>query len=236
MRAGVLTSQRALSRHFHRRRSVRRFPLIQQCRSLSATSSPPRTAGDDNHLPFLQSSDADVLERRKVKVVLLENIHAEAARQMREEGFDVTEISHALSGDELAEVAADCHILGIRSKTMLDKEFFDNVGRRPHRLWALGCFCIGTNQVDLDAATACGVAVFNAPFSNTRSVAEKTLADIISLKRRLFQLSTDMHAGRWEKTAAGSHEVRGITLGIVGYGRIGTQVSVLAETEKSVGE
>lgn len=137
--------------------------------------------------------------------------------------------STSLSGPELVEIAADAHILGIRSKTQLPKEFFDSIGTHAHRLWAVGCFCIGTNQVDLGAAAAAGVTVFNAPFSNTRSVAEITLSEAIALRRKLFQVSADVHAGKWSKTAKGCHEVRGKTLGIVGYGRIGSQLSIMAE-------
>lgn len=166
----------------------------------------------------------------RIKVVLLENIHPLAVEQFRAQGFIVEHHQHALSGQELVDVAGDAHILGIRSKTQLTKEFFDTVGWHRRRLWAIGCFCIGTNQIDLDAAASVGVPVFNAPFSNTRSVAEKTVAEVVALHRRLFQRSMDMHSGQWVKSAAHCHEVRGRTLGIVGYGRIGSQVSVLAET------
>ena len=175
------------------------------------------------------SSSEEVLHD-KVKVVLLENIHPRGIELLENANFQVTTYDRALEGEELLEIAADCHILGIRSKTQLTPEFFDQIGQRPHRLWTVGCFCIGTNQVDLPAAAANGVTVFNAPFSNTRSVAEKTIAEAIALKRRLFERSSQLHRGEWQKSAAGSHEVRGSTLGIVGYGRIGSQVSVLAET------
>ena len=166
---------------------------------------------------------------RQVKVVLLENIHARAVAIFEDRNFLVESHSKSLSGQELLDVAADAHILGIRSKTQLTKEFFDTIGSHAHRLWAVGCFCIGTNQVDLAAAAEKGVTVFNAPFSNTRSVAEKTLCETIALQRRLFMTSSNMHRGKWSKSAVGCHEVRGKTLGIVGYGRIGSQVSVLAE-------
>ena len=161
----------------------------------------------------------------KIKVVLLEGVHPHAVTLMEEAGYTVQVHNGALSESELVEIAADAHMLGIRSKTQLTRGFFEE----SRHLWAVGCFCIGTNQVDLDAATEHGVAVFNAPFSNTRSVAEKTIAEIICLERRLFERSMALHQGRWIKSAAGSHEVRGLTLGIVGYGRIGSQVSVLAE-------
>lgn len=165
----------------------------------------------------------------KIKVVLLENIHPKAVDHFKKAGFTVETHKKALSGQDLIEVAGNCHILGIRSKTNLTADFFESIGWHKRRLWAVGCFCIGTNQVDLTAASAKGVPVFNAPFSNTRSVAEKTLAEIISLTRRLFERSSQMHSGIWTKSADKSHEVRGKVLGIVGYGRIGSQLSILAE-------
>ncbi len=162
----------------------------------------------------------------KIKVVLLENVHPRAVELFREQGFTVEQHAKALSGRDLEKAAADASLLGIRSKTHLTTEFFE----KTPRLWGVGCFCIGTNQVDLAAAAARGVSVFNAPFSNTRSVAEITIAEIIALQRGLFARSMQMHRGEWIKSAAGFHEVRGRTLGIVGYGRIGSQVSVLAES------
>lgn len=165
----------------------------------------------------------------KVKVVLLENIHPRAVQVFEREGYTVETHKRALSGEELARVAGDANILGIRSKTQLDPDFFSTVGWHEHRLWAVGCFCIGTNQVALQDAASYGIPVFNAPFSNTRSVAEKTLSEVIALHRKLFLRSTELHQGIWTKSATGSHEVRGTTLGIVGYGRIGSQISVLAE-------
>lgn len=160
-----------------------------------------------------------------IKVVLLENIHQRAVELLDGAGFTVESHAGAASGEQLIELAADAHMIGIRSKTQLTREFFEACTK----LWSVGCFCIGTNQVDLDAAASTGVAVFNAPFSNTRSVAEKVICEVIALHRRLFERSSSLHAGRWQKSASGSHEVRGRTLGIVGYGRIGSQVSVLAE-------
>ncbi|KAF0696379.1 Aste57867_12845 [Aphanomyces stellatus] len=166
---------------------------------------------------------------KKVKVVLLENIHPRAIEIFENEGYTIETYKGALSGQELIDVAGDANILGIRSKTQLDRAFFESIGWHQHRLWAVGCFCIGTNQVDLAGAAQYGVPVFNAPFSNTRSVAEKTICEIIALQRKLFERSTDLHNGVWKKSATGAHEVRGTTLGIIGYGRIGSQVSVLAE-------
>lgn len=162
----------------------------------------------------------------KIKVVLLENIHPRAVELLDGLGFTVEHHKKAYTGAELIEVARDAHLLGIRSKTSLTREFF----AAAPRLWGVGCFCIGTNQVDLAAAAERGIAVFNAPFSNTRSVAEITIAEIIALQRGMFERSVQMHRGEWVKSASGFHEVRGRTLGIVGYGRIGSQISVLAES------
>lgn len=161
----------------------------------------------------------------KIKVVLLEGVHPRGVEMLEAQGYTVETHAGALSGAKLIDAAADASLLGIRSKTHLTADFFVHATR----LWSVGCFCIGTNQVDLTAAAASGVAVFNAPFSNTRSVAEKTIAEIIALSRQLFDRSTQMHRGVWTKSAEGSHEIRGRTLGIVGYGRIGSQLSVLAE-------
>ena len=161
----------------------------------------------------------------KIKVVLLENVHPRAVELLEGQGYTVECHRAALSGGALLEAARDASIIGIRSKTHLTPEFF----RAATRLWSVGCFCIGTNQVDLASAASAGVAVFNAPFSNTRSVAEKTIAEIIALSRQLFDRSMQMHQGRWTKSADGSHEIRGRSLGIIGYGRIGSQLSVLAE-------
>jgi D-3-phosphoglycerate dehydrogenase len=163
-----------------------------------------------------------------IRIVLLEGVHPRAADFLRRAGYTVSENKGALSGAALEAAIADAHMVGIRSKTQLTDAVLSSPAAK--RLWAIGCYCIGTNQVDLAAASARGIAVFNAPFSNTRSVAEKTIAEIICLERRLFEKSMAMHQGQWDKSAAGAHEVRGRTLGIVGYGRIGSQLSVLAES------
>jgi D-3-phosphoglycerate dehydrogenase len=160
-----------------------------------------------------------------VKVLLLENIHADGRDFLRGKGYDVHTQDGALGEDELIEAVQGVHLLGIRSTTYLTERVLDAVPD----LMAVGAFCIGTNQIDLPAATERGVAVFNAPYSNTRSVVELAIAEIISLARRLHEKSSAMHAGVWNKSAAGSHEVRGRTLGIVGYGNIGSQLSVIAE-------
>jgi D-3-phosphoglycerate dehydrogenase len=161
----------------------------------------------------------------KIRIVLLEGVHDSAREQLQAEGFAVECLRDACTGALMAEAIRGAHAIGIRSKSQIDAGALDQAGS----LLAIGCFCIGTNQVDLGAAAARGVPVFNSPFSNTRSVAELVIAEVIALHRRLLDRSTQMHAGRWRKTSAGSHEVRGRTLGIVGYGRIGSQVSVLAE-------
>ncbi|RZT84215.1 D-3-phosphoglycerate dehydrogenase [Pseudonocardia sediminis] len=160
-----------------------------------------------------------------MKVLLLENIHPTAAEAFRDAGFDVETRAGSLSGDELADALSGVSLLGIRSNTKITADVLE-AGKD---LLAVGCFCIGTNQVDLDAAVDRGIGVFNAPFSNTRSVVELVLGEIISLARRLPDKTQRMHEGVWDKSAQGSHEIRGRTLGIVGYGNIGTQLSNVAE-------
>jgi D-3-phosphoglycerate dehydrogenase len=161
----------------------------------------------------------------KIRVLLLENVH-ESARQMFEaDGFQVEAVSTALSEAELTERIPGVHVLGIRSKTQVSAKALAEA----KRLLTLGCFCIGTNQVDLAAANARGVPVFNAPFSNTRSVAEMIIAELVVLARQIGDRSREVHAGKWRKVATNSYEVRGKTLGIIGYGHIGRQVGVLAE-------
>ncbi|QGQ19612.1 phosphoglycerate dehydrogenase [Cellulomonas sp. JZ18] len=157
--------------------------------------------------------------------LLLENLHPQARQILETAGFDVVTRTGALDEGELVESLAGVQVLGIRSKTHVSAEV---LAAAPD-LEVVGAFCIGTNQIDLHAASSRGIAVFNAPFSNTRSVVEIAIADIIALTRRLTVLDKEMHAGIWNKSATGSHEVRGRTLGIIGYGNIGTQLSVLAE-------
>ena len=161
-----------------------------------------------------------------MKVLLLENIHPVAVEQLEARGYEVELRSGALGELELIESLADVQLLGIRSPTHVTERVLAAV---PH-LQAIGCFCIGTNQVDLKAAAARGIGVFNAPYSNTRSVVELVIGEIIALARRLHEKTQRMHDGVWDKSARGSHEVRGRTLGIVGYGNIGTQLSNLAES------
>ena len=172
-----------------------------------------------NPFPTEHVGDSDV------RVLLLENIHADGAAFLRGKGYQVETVDRALAEDELIEAIQGVQLLGIRSTTYITEKVLASAPD----LLAIGAFCIGTNQIDLPATTGQGVAVFNAPYSNTRSVVELAIAEIISLARRLHEKSTDMHAGIWNKSAAGSHEVRGRTLGIVGYGNIGSQLSVIAE-------
>jgi D-3-phosphoglycerate dehydrogenase / 2-oxoglutarate reductase len=160
-----------------------------------------------------------------MRALLLENVHPEAAGALRAAGIEVTTLAGALDEAELAEALPGIDLLGIRSKTQVTggilKQFPD--------LLAIGAFCIGTNQINTQAASELGVAVFNAPFSNTRSVVELAIAEMIALTRRLTDKNSSLHAGTWDKSATGAHEMRGRRLGIVGYGNIGSQLSVLAE-------
>jgi D-3-phosphoglycerate dehydrogenase len=160
-----------------------------------------------------------------MRALLLEGIHPDAVSRLKAADYQVEMIGRALDEAELIDKIAEVDILGIRSKTKVTAAVFEAAPQ----LSAVGAFCIGTDQIDLAAASHAGVAVFNAPFSNTRSVVELALAEIIAMTRRLTEKNAGMHAGVWDKAAEGSHEVRGRTLGIVGYGNIGTQLSVLAE-------
>jgi D-3-phosphoglycerate dehydrogenase len=161
----------------------------------------------------------------KIKVLLLENVHPSAHELFKSEGFHLEVVSGAMGVEELTKKIEDVHVLGIRSKTRVTEAAIKNA----RRLLTVGCFCIGTNQVDLGAGNRRGIPVFNAPFSNTRSVAEMVMAEIVMLSRRFGDRIREMHEGKWRKVAAGSFEVRTKTLGIVGYGHIGRQVGVIAE-------
>jgi D-3-phosphoglycerate dehydrogenase / 2-oxoglutarate reductase len=164
--------------------------------------------------------------KNEIRVLLLEGVNQSAVELICESGYtNVTQVSKALDGCVLQESAQGVHLLGIRSRTHLDDRFFVAADQ----LIAVGCFGVGTNQVDLDAAGRGGIPVFNAPFSNTRSVAELVIGEIVMLLRRVFPRSVAAHAGGWDKSAKDSHEVRGKTLGIVSYGNIGSQLSNLAE-------
>ncbi|MBF7686166.1 phosphoglycerate dehydrogenase [Acinetobacter sp. B10A] len=167
------------------------------------------------------------LDKDKIRFLLLEGVHQNAINTLNAAGYTNIEYHKtALEGDTLKEAVKDAHFIGIRSRTQLTEDVF----AAADKLIAVGCFCIGTNQVDLDAAMKRGIPVFNAPFSNTRSVAELVLAETILLLRGVPEKSMSCHRGGWQKTAVGSFEARGKTLGIVGYGSIGSQLSVLAES------
>ena len=167
------------------------------------------------------------LDKSKIKFLLLEGVHPSALEVLRNAGYtNVEALTGALEGEELKRKIADVHFVGIRSRTQLTADVF----AAAHKLVAVGCFCIGTNQVDLDAARERGVVVFNAPYSNTRSVAELVLAEAILLLRGIPAKNASAHRGGWLKSAENSYEIRGKTLGIVGYGSIGTQLSVMAES------
>lgn len=164
--------------------------------------------------------------KNRIKVLLLEDIHSHGFEKLKSEEYQVISHSAGMSEEELCEAIKDVSILGIRSKTMVTPK----VIKSAKRLMAVGAFCIGTNQIDLEKCLEKGVAVFNAPFSNTRSVVELAIAEIIILMRNLPDRMQKMHQGKWDKSASGSNEVRGKRLGIVGYGKIGSQLSVLAES------
>lgn len=166
------------------------------------------------------------LDKSKIKIVLLEGVHLNALEVLKSKGYsNIDYHKKALEGQELIKAVSDAHFVGIRSRTQLT----DEVLEQAKKLIGIACFCIGTNQVDLESAARRGIPVFNAPFSNTRSVAELVLGEMILLMRRIPLANAMVHRGEWMKSAEGSHEVRGKNLGIVGYGHIGTQVSVLAE-------
>ncbi len=173
-----------------------------------------------NNLPRAQS-----YPKSRIKVLLLENVHPVAIEAFEHEGFNVETLKGALDEEELIEKIKDVSILGIRSKTNVTRRVLENAPK----LIQIGAFCIGTNQIDLKAATEKGVAVFNAPYSNTRSVAELAVGEMIMLIRNIIPKSNGMHAGKWDKSANNSFEVRGKKLGLVGYGHIGTQLSIIAE-------
>ena len=163
--------------------------------------------------------------RHRIRITLLENPHPAAAAALEGQGYSVESIPRALDGDELVETLAASHIVGVRSRTKIREEHLE----RANKLLAIGCFSVGTDQVDLHAAACRGVPVFNAPHASTRSVAELTMGCVIALARRLGDKNNALHRGHWDKSLAGAHEVRGRTIGIVGYGHIGQQVGLLAE-------
>ncbi|UII79201.1 phosphoglycerate dehydrogenase [Flagellimonas sp. CMM7] len=163
--------------------------------------------------------------KNRIKILLLENVHPDAFENLSEDGFSVELVKHSLPEDELIERIKGVHVLGIRSKTQVTQKVLDAA----NKLLVVGAFCIGTTQIDLEYSKKKGVVVFNAPYSNTRSVVELAIGHIIMLMRNVFTRSSEIHNGTWNKTAANSREVRGKNLGIVGYGNIGKQMSILAE-------
>jgi len=174
----------------------------------------------------MSNLDTTSYPKDKIKVLFLENISDKAVQYFKDQGYtDVKKLSGALSEEELIKLIKDVHILGIRSKTFISKKVLDNA----KKLQAIGCFCIGINQVDLKTCKQKGVALFNAPYSNTRSVAELVIGASIMLIRRITDKNLAAHQGIWNKEAKGSFELRGKTLGIIGYGNIGMQLSVMAE-------
>ncbi|HHF5353430.1 TPA: phosphoglycerate dehydrogenase [Haemophilus influenzae] len=167
------------------------------------------------------------LDKSKIKFVLFEGVHQSALDTLHAAGYsNIDYYKKALDGDELKEAIKDAHFIGLRSRTHLTAEMIEAAPK----LIAVGCFCIGTNQVDLNAAKVRGIPVFNAPFSNTRSVAELVLGEILLLMRNVPQANAEVHRGIWNKSATGSYEVRGKKLGIIGYGHIGSQLSIIAES------
>jgi len=193
------------------------------------STSPTLTFHSPNaHFPALARTATKNLKpfaTQDIKVLLLENVNKTGQDILRQQGYQVEALKTSLPEDRLIEKIQDVHVIGIRSKTKLTA----NVLKHAKNLIVIGCFCIGTNQVDLQFAASLGICVFNSPFSNSRSVAELTLAEIISLARQLTDRSAELHRGTWNKVSNGCWEVRGKTLGIVGYGHIGSQLSVLAE-------
>lgn len=180
----------------------------------------------DEFLYLNQLNTAISYPKNRINVLLLENVHPIAVELMRAEGFNVETYHAAMTEEELCQRVKNVSVLGIRSKTQVTAKVLENA----NRLMAIGAFCIGTNQIDLKTATKKGIAVFNAPFSNTRSVVELVVAQMIMLMRGIVDKSTKMHLGVWDKSAKGSFEVRGKKLGLIGYGNIGTQLSVIAES------
>ncbi|MBT8235644.1 MAG: phosphoglycerate dehydrogenase, partial [Bacteroidia bacterium] len=164
--------------------------------------------------------------KNRIKILLLENVHPVAFDNLSEDGFSVELITSSMSEEELIEKIKGVHVLGIRSKTQVTKKVLEAA----NKLLVIGAFCIGTKQIDLDQCRKNGVVVFNAPYSNTRSVVELAIAEIIMMMRNIFPRSVEMHQGKWNKTAGNSREVRGKNLGIIGYGNIGKQLSILAES------
>ncbi|SOV06703.1 probable 3-phosphoglycerate dehydrogenase [Ustilago sp. UG-2017a] len=187
--------------------------------------SPTRARAASQSVPLSAPRLLTPFDTGDIKILLLENVSQGAVKMLKEQGYQVDFNTKSWSEEELIQNIGQYHAIGIRSKTKLT----DKVFRAAHKLLVVGCFCIGTNQVDLEAAAKAGVAVFNSPFANSRSVAELVIGEMISLSRHLGDRVNEMRAGTWNKVSKGCYEVRGKVLGIVGYGHIGSQLSVLAE-------
>jgi len=202
------------------------FAYTENVQRDKATSNADHVAPNLDEFLFVNDLPRNIsYPKNRIKILLLENVHPDAFENLSEEGFSVELVKHSLPEDELIEKIKDVHVLGIRSKTQVTQKVLDAADK----LLVVGAFCIGTTQINLEHAKKKGVVVFNAPYSNTRSVVELAIGEIIMLMRSVFARSSEIHNGQWQKTAAGSREVRGKNLGIVGYGNIGKQLSVLAE-------
>ncbi len=202
------------------------FAYTENVHREKATSNADHVTPNMDEFLFVNDLPRNIsYPKNRIKILLLENVHTDAFENLTEDGFSVELVKHSLSEDDLIEKIKGVHVLGIRSKTQVTKK----VLAAADKLLVVGAFCIGTDQIDLDNCRINGVAVFNAPYSNTRSVVELAIGEIIMLMRSVFPRSTEIHEGQWQKTAAGSREVRGKKLGIIGYGNIGKQLSVLAE-------
>ena len=202
------------------------FAYTENVHREKATNNADFVAPNLNEFLFVNDLPRKIsYPKNRIKILLLENVHPAAFDNLSNDGFSVELIKHSIPEEELIEKIKGIHVLGIRSKTQVTKKVLEAADR----LLVIGAFCIGTTQIDLDTAKKSGVTVFNAPYSNTRSVVELAIGQIIMLMRSVFSRSTEIHQGKWFKTALNSHEVRGKNLGIVGYGNIGKQLSVLAE-------
>ncbi|NQZ44490.1 MAG: phosphoglycerate dehydrogenase [Flavobacteriaceae bacterium] len=202
------------------------FAYTENVHREKATNNADHVAPNLNEFLFVNDLPRKIsYPKNRIKILLLENVHVNAFENLSADGFSVELIKHSLPEEELIERIKGVHVLGIRSKTQVTQKVLEAADR----LLVVGAFCIGTTQIDLEAAKKKGVVVFNAPYSNTRSVVELAIGQIIMLMRNVVTRSAEMHAGKWFKTALNSNEVRGKNLGIVGYGNIGKQLSVLAE-------
>jgi D-3-phosphoglycerate dehydrogenase / 2-oxoglutarate reductase len=202
------------------------FAFTENVERVNVTANADHVAPSLDEILYVNKMNKELsYPKNRIKVLLVEGIHQDAENKFRDEGFTVELISSGLDEDELIDKIKDISILGIRSKTQITKRVLESAPR----LLAIGAFCIGTNQIDLDACMDNGVAVFNAPYSNTRSVVELAIAEMILLLRNIPDKIIAMHQGKWDKSSVNSNEIRNSTLGLIGYGNIGSQLSVLAE-------